>query len=452
MPFWIAIVGLGVALAVGGGVYALKKKKPAPVVVPTPTPVPVPTPPAPAPIPDPQPVPPTPPVPDPTPAPTPDPVPAPPAPTPTPDPAPVPPAPIPDPAPTPAPDPTASKHVSIQLASITLSPSTVVAGSSTSCTIKLNAVPTFDVVASVSVDPAADAVVPKTVTFPKGTQSVSFAIKTNQISGPDTVTVYSNYNVTLHAAMSVVLPAPPPVPPPVPKPTFIDTFAAGKLDTTKWIASNWGAPGNVTGVNQGTFDPTHLDFTQGMLRITVTQTQLAGAAQGKGVVSVGGEIQSKQTFGYGTYDIVMRMSSTSPTANGAGSIVSGSDSGFFTFLNNSETEIDIEYLGANPSNIWLTNWINTTPANPPTQHQYSEPAAAGLADGFHDYKMVWAPGKVDWYIDGKLMAEHTQDVPSKPAYIMLNFWGTNSTSWGGLATVGTTRYFYVKSVSFTPAQ
>ena len=48
--------------------------------------------------------------------------------------------------------------------------------------------------------------------------------------------------------------------------TFYDDFSKGSLDTSKWIPSNWGAPGG------GSFVPSYLDFSTGMLRIKVTQT------------------------------------------------------------------------------------------------------------------------------------------------------------------------------------
>ena len=35
---------------------------------------------------------------------------------------------------------------------------------------------------------------------------------------------------------------------------------------------------------------------------------------------------------------------------------------------------------------------------------------------------------------------------------MINHWGTNSDGWGGPATPGVSRYFYVDSVSYTPLQ
>src|SRR6185437_1162769 len=104
----------------------------------------------------------------------------------------------------------------------------------------------------------------------------------------------------------------------------------------------------------------------------------------------------KQAFGFGTYEWVMRTSSTSATPYGEGSAMSGQVSSGFAFIDASTTEIDFE-------------------------------------------------------IDGVLVSTHTEDIPQVPAYVMINHWGTNSTGWGGLATVGVSRYMYISSFTYTAA-
>jgi len=221
--------------------------------------------------------------------------------------------------------------------------------------------------------------------------------------------------------------------------SFSDTFTTGVLDPSKWLASDGLAPGRITGVNNGSFVPTNVDLSKGMLCLKLQQHQ--GSS---GVLSTGGEIQSLTTYGYGTYEWVMRASSTSATPTGTGTAVSGQISAGFSFVNNSETEIDFEIEGQNRNTIWMTNWISTT------QKQYSSVFLASPDTNFHHYKFVWVPGKIDYYIDGVLVSTHTSNVPSAPAYIMVNHWGTNSTGWGGLATVNLERYLYVSSFTYTP--
>ena len=218
--------------------------------------------------------------------------------------------------------------------------------------------------------------------------------------------------------------------------TFYDDFSKGSLDTSKWIPSNWGAPGG------GTFVPSYLDFSSGMLRIKVTQTSSGG-----GVASVGGELQSKTAFGFGTYEWVMRASSTSSTPNGSGYTVSGQISSGFIYVNNSQTEIDSpEIEGQNPGTLWWTSWITVN-----TKQYTSTQAPFAPENGFHSYKCVWTSTSIKFYVDGVLVSTHTGVVPQTPAYAMINHWGTNSTGWGGLATPNITRYMFVRSFSFVPA-
>jgi len=299
---------------------------------------------------------------------------------------------------------------------------------------------------TLAADPVANATCPKSVVVPAGAIGAFF-----QVTPTANVTIYGNYGpeagVTAHAAISVSAtpapaPAPAPVPAPVPAPapdpvpTFSDNFTEQGLDLTKWIASDW-VSNNYAGAGSNVmFTPSNASLSQGMLQLRLDQPT-AGA-------SVGAELQSKQTFGYGTYQFRARMSSTSPTPTGAGKTVSGSDSAMFCFVNNSQTEIDIEFCGNTPGILNLTNWRGLA------AHTSDEPAIAGLDQGFHDYKMVWKAEMIQWYIDGTLVATHTTNVPSTPAFIMLNFWGTNSPNWGGLATPRVSRYMYVSLVQFTP--
>ena len=220
--------------------------------------------------------------------------------------------------------------------------------------------------------------------------------------------------------------------------TLYDDFSKGSLDTSKWIPSNWSAPGG------GSFVPSYLDFSTGMLRVKVTQTYNSSG----GIASVGGELQSKNALGFGTYEWVMRAASTSTTPNGSGYTVSGQISSGFIFVNNSQTEIDSpEIEGQNPGTLWWTTWTSVN-----TKQSTSSQAPFAPENGFHSYKCVWTKTSIKFYVDGVLMSTHTGVVPQTPAYAMINHWGTNSKGWGGLATPNITRYMFVRSFSFVPLQ
>jgi beta-glucanase (GH16 family) len=98
------------------------------------------------------------------------------------------------------------------------------------------------------------------------------------------------------------------------------------------------------------------------------------------------------------------------------------------------------------------HWQNSDPKGTPSGDikQTNKISNHSLAAEFHKYTLVWTPTNVNVSIDGTLVTSHHEHVPQSPAYIILQHRGTNSNEWGGTATVGVTRYMYVKSVNFTP--
>jgi len=193
----------------------------------------------------------------------------------------------------------------------------------------------------------------------------------------------------------------------------------------------WGA------TLSGVYDPSYVDLSQGMLCLRMTQTQNPDGS----VNSIGSEIKLNQTFGYGTYQWTARMGSTATTPNGPGVAVTGGISGLFIYNDNHQTEIDFEHEGQFPNRIDLTSWLYTI-------QDQGFPATVDLSQGFHTYKFVWAPGRIDYYLDGVLLHTVTNNVPSSPANVFLDHWGTLDTSFGGTPTVGVERRLYVSNFSY----
>ena len=227
---------------------------------------------------------------------------------------------------------------------------------------------------------------------------------------------------------------------PIAPPTFRETFAGAKLDASKWFVDTGRAPGNIAGVNAGSLGADHVDLSTGMLRLRLTQT-----ISGKLATSVGAEIRSKQLFGYGTYVWVARAASTAETPHGVGSAASGSVTDVFNFINDSESEIDFEYQGQSPRTLEMTNYSTVS------RSQSTSTQVPGADSEFHEYKYVWSAAKIDFYVDGHLVSTHTEHIPTAPAAVLINLWGTNSASFGGVATDGVVRYLYVSSFSYSPA-
>lgn len=210
-------------------------------------------------------------------------------------------------------------------------------------------------------------------------------------------------------------------------PTFVDTFDRGYLNRDKWTPSAYSAPGG------GLFYPDYVTLDGGCLTLKLHQTVDA---------DLGSEIVSTQKFGYGLYEFVARMGSTSQYHDMHGVSVSGGISGLFSYTNNSETEIDFESQGQHDNWVEMTAWQNLNRIG--TYGATVQSASAA----FHTYQYLWLPGTVEFYIDGILRATF-MNAPTAPAHIILNHWGTNNPNFGGWETLDVSRYLHCRRVAFT---
>ncbi len=349
---------------------------------------------------------------------------------------------------------------SASLSSISFSASSVVGGDSLIGTVHLTApAPSEGAVVTLTLnDPSESSVGPVSVFVPAGATSANFAIQTNPVSTNFAVTIRGTYRVTQLASFIITDAASTPLQAPTEPepsedvlatrtPTFQDTFNEGVLDTSKWVVSNYENNNYAGGGSNVTFSPGNIDLSGGNLRMELTQPT-AGT-------STGAEITTKLSFGYGTYEFSMRAGSTSPTSSGTGTTESGQISSTFIIHNPppsyaSITEIDApEIEGLSARNDWIewTVWKNSAATDPTPEYN----VVTNPEDGFHRYKFVWSASSIKFYIDGVLKSTCTSGIPTVAAVIDVNFYGTNDTQWGGLATVGVTRYMYVNSVKFWKA-
>jgi len=228
----------------------------------------------------------------------------------------------------------------------------------------------------------------------------------------------------------VVTTTPPVVVPAGPR--LGDPFVEDFSDLDAWIVSNWKAPGI------GTFATSNVYLAEGMLCLELFQTSNT---------TVGGEVATKRKFGYGIYEFDVRASSTSATAMGQGSPVSGSITGCFNYGPNSTTEIDIEVEGNERSPyVQLTSWIGE---GKPNEHNLHRPKVGPHAE-FKRYKFIWTRDSIEYYVDDLIVARHTKVVPVLPAPFMFNHWGTNSRDWGGVDSPGVKRFMWIRSFKHTP--
>lgn len=133
-----------------------------------------------------------------------------------------------------------------------------------------------------------------------------------------------------------------------------------------------------------------------------------------------GEIFTRDRFGHGTYEARLK--------TGVGS---GMNAAFFTYIGPTHGEphheIDFEVLTRNPYRVSLNTYVDGEPQNGAVAW-----VAGGAHRGFHHFAFVWEPDRIRWYVDGNLVHQATETLPSRRQKIYFSLWGTDVlTRWMG---------------------
>lgn len=255
-------------------------------------------------------------------------------------------------------------------------------------------------------------------------------------------------------------------------PTFMDLFNYKSVSDAAF-KKNWSAQSyvgkNYAGAGSDcTFSPNNISFpNDNTMGVPCLCERLDQPTQG---TSTGVEILSVSLFGYGTYEFCSRMGCTSNTSEGKGTSISGGVSSTFLISNNNAggvgyVEIDApECEGTHSTWAEYDTWFNGDGAG-----NNSQPAGTGfhsqgsgadtyliipdMVSAYHYYGLVWQPTALSFYLDGLLQGSLTKNVPSPGTggnvpVIDINHYGCNGPNWGGAASVGTTRYFYIRSAKY----
>lgn len=106
------------------------------------------------------------------------------------------------------------------------------------------------------------------------------------------------------------------------------------------------------------------------------------------------------------------------------SAVSGTTHGFSMYSNDNQ-EVDFAFLTRDPSMVHLTNEQVATDS-PVSSFEYPAPPDATTA--WHEYRLDWYNDHTAYFIDGVLIKNITENVPSEPGYWIWNHW-SNGNSW-----------------------
>ncbi len=194
--------------------------------------------------------------------------------------------------------------------------------------------------------------------------------------------------------------------------SFVDEF--DRLDTQRWYVSDGWSNGDHQNC---TWSAKQVSVADGRLRIGFARQDYKERSH------VCGEVQTRERYGYGTFEVRMKAM--------AGS---GLNTGFFSYIGpvdkQPHDEIDFEVLGKDPSKVQVNQYVNAKSVG---SAKLAE-VPGGADKDFHDYAFVWQKDRIAWYVDGKLVDEATDParLPSHPSKIFLSVWGSDTlTSWMG---------------------
>ena len=139
--------------------------------------------------------------------------------------------------------------------------------------------------------------------------------------------------------------------------------------------------------------------------------------------------------------------------------VSGLITGMFLHRNSPRQEIDMEFLGKDPTRLLVNVFYN--PGEDGARFDYGYRGTPVLVDlgfdaarGFHDYALEWCPTSIRWYVDGHVVHERANwdptPIPHLPMRFHINLWPSRSRELAGrLADEDLPAHAEIKSVKCT---
>jgi len=154
-----------------------------------------------------------------------------------------------------------------------------------------------------------------------------------------------------------------------------------------------------------------------------------------------GQIQRVGWYGYGRYEIVMRPAP-----------VYGLISAFYVYtgehFGDPHEEIDIEFLGREPGQVFLNRFVDGAPLEQSKHYDLG----FNSSDKPRLYAFEWAPDAVRWFANNEQIFEITAEdgIPTPPAKIYFDIWAgaDRDSQWSGTAAPDAVGEMLVQCVSF----
>lgn len=187
--------------------------------------------------------------------------------------------------------------------------------------------------------------------------------------------------------------------------------------------SKWRVTDRASTVNNELqyYTPSDVFHWGGNLVLKSERRSLGGRSYTSGRV----DTKDRFTFTYGEVEIrawVINASNTPGTATGVWPALwllnAPCEAAVPCSAGNWPPEIDIgEWKGEAPTKIYMTHHYGVYPNNGYAGTTFTGP---NFNTGFHDFKLVWDPNQIVWYVDGVQRYRRTTDIPHVPMQLILN--------------------------------
>lgn len=199
---------------------------------------------------------------------------------------------------------------------------------------------------------------------------------------------------------------------------WVDDFAT--LDTDRWLIQLYTFPAN--GCNMRA---ENVEARDSILRIHVTR-----AIDTTDRPYDGGDMGDQQYRTYGLFRTRMKPSK-----------LKGSVSAFYLMnkwkpSNWEHQEIDIEFLGKNPTKVQLTTHHFQNGGQDWKNDSKTVSLGFDYSEDFHEYAILWRPDTVLWFVDGSLLHKTGLYVPQVSLETRMNFYVGNQLEDGVLQWLG----------------
>lgn len=160
-----------------------------------------------------------------------------------------------------------------------------------------------------------------------------------------------------------------------------------------------------------------------------------------------GELQTRTSYGYGTYEARLK------TPSG-----SGLNAGFFTYIGAQQgkphDEIDYEVLLRDTAQVDTTTFVNGKSGDGKVGSGQSHSLPHASDADYITYAFIWERDRIRFYLDGQLVRtmDDPKTIPSNAQRVFFSLWGSdNLTDWmGAFEPVTTPIAMQVDWVAYTP--